>query len=72
MIHNLLFNERNFKVKIRQYMYIDVLRVHNDWREDKGCLDFLRGVGKTKGNRAYILLLLEREREREREVNSIV
>ena len=56
VIDNLLFNERSFKVKIRQYVCIDVLRVHNDWREDKGCLDFLRGVGKTKENRACILI----------------
>ena len=44
------FNERVFKIKIGQYMYIDILRVHNDWRENKSSLD-LRGVVQAKENR---------------------
>ena len=50
MISNLLFNEGGIKKKIRQYMRVDILRVHNDWREDEGSLDSLRGVMQAKEN----------------------
>ena len=41
-------------------MNIDILRVHNDWREERSSLDPLRGVVKMRENNAW------RERERER------
>ena len=42
-------------------MNIGILRVHNDWREERGSLDPLRGVVKMRENNAC------RERERDRQ-----
>ena len=33
-------------------MNIDILRVHNDWKEERGSLDPLRGVVKMRENNA--------------------
>ena len=43
-------------------MYIDILRVHSDWREERSSLDPLRGVVKMRENNAC----MEEEKEREK------
>ena len=45
-------------------MYIGILRVHNDWREERSGLDPLRGVVKVRENNAWRGREGERERER--------
>ena len=54
----MLSNELGFKCDKRQYMYIGILRVHNDWR-DSG--EKQPGSALTNNEDEY----LERKRERE-------
>ena len=60
-VNNLLSNERSLKCNERQYMYIDIVRVNNNWREERGSSDTLRRVVKMRENNAW------KEREKERE-----
>ena len=39
-------------------MYIDILRVHNNWREERGSSDTLRGVVKIRENNAWKIKLV--------------
>ena len=40
-------------IKVSTCIYIDILRVHNDWREERGSLDPLGGVVKMRENNAW-------------------